>query len=177
MYHGVGLWTGRQGLSYRMLGVVRWMFATICHNKKKTSAVHVHLFLSLWLYSSNVRSPDRGNKAEILPPGAQWLSHNYIQRYIYSGNTALYNSRGDARVHTCLGGSRYLGGVTVLQMCEGKEKDSSGKCLRDRKWPAVSKTTRVASCIHASHHRNIVNLAPIKKFTRPARAIDVVKLQ
>lgn len=111
MYHGVGLWTGRQGLSCRMLGVVRWMFATICHNKKKTSAVHVHLFLSLWLYSSNVRSPDRGNKAEILPPGAQWLSHNYIQRYIHSGNTALNNSRGVARVHTCLGG----GAAVILE--------------------------------------------------------------
>lgn len=167
MYHGVGLWTGRQGLSYsyRMLGVVRWMFATICHNKKKPP-----LYMSISSYLCGFRSPDRGNKAEILPPGAQWLSHNYIQRYIHSGNTALNNSRGVARVHTCLGGwgGRYLGGVTVLEMmCEGKEKDSPGKCLRDRKWPAVSKTTRVASFIHASHHRNIVNLAPIKNSHAP----------
>ena len=121
------------GLSSRMLGVVRWMFATICHNKKKLRCTCPSLPISV-----AVRSPDRENKAEILPPVAQWLSHNYIQRYIYSGNAALYNSRGVARVHTCLGGSRYLGGITVLQMmCEGKEKDSPGKCLKDRKWPAL----------------------------------------
>lgn len=108
MYHGVGLWTGRQGLSYsyRMLGVVRWMFATICHNKKKPP-----LYMSISSYLCGFRSPDRGNKAEILPPGAQWLSHNYIQRYIHSGNTALNNSRGVARVHTCLGG----GAAVILE--------------------------------------------------------------